>query len=47
MVYFLTCSLAGNQIFMLAAVMAHNLNGELQMLSANPVRNTTEERAPL
>jgi len=45
--YVPTRTRAGNQTFMLAAVMAHNLNRELQMLSTAPVRNTTEKRAPL
>jgi hypothetical protein len=38
---------AGNQVYLLAAVLAHNLNRELQMLCYAQERNTTERRAPL
>ena len=38
---------AGNQVYLLAAVLAHNLNRELQMLCYEQERNTTEKRAPL
>ncbi|MBO0696413.1 MAG: IS1380 family transposase, partial [Verrucomicrobia bacterium] len=38
--------LAANQTWLFAAVMAHNLNRELQMSTQNPVRETTEQRAP-
>lgn len=38
---------AGNQIFVLAAMLAHNLNREMQMMAGAPPRNTTERRAPL
>ena len=38
---------AGNQVFVLAAMLAHNLNREMQMLVHTPERNTTERRAPL
>jgi hypothetical protein len=37
----------GNQIFVLSAMLAHNLNREMQMLSDTQQRNTTEKRAPL
>jgi hypothetical protein len=38
---------AGNRVFVLAAMLAHNLNREMQMMAAEPQRNTTERRAPL
>ena len=38
---------AGNQTFLLPAVLAHNLNREMQMLGHEKERNTTEKRAPL
>ena len=38
---------AGNQVYLLAAVLAHNLNREMQMLCYEQERNTTEKRAPL
>ena len=38
---------AGNQVYLLSAVLAHNLNREMQMLCYEPERNTTEKRAPL
>ena len=40
-------SLAGNQTYMLATVLAHNLNRELQMEVQPRSRKTTEKRAPL
>ena len=40
-------SLAGNQTYMLATVLAHNLNRELQMEVRPRSRRTTEKRAPL
>lgn len=36
-----------NQLFLFAAMMAHNLNRELQMSTAEKYRNTTEKRSPL
>jgi len=39
--------LYGNQMYMLAAIMAHNLNRELQMTVKQRERGTTEKRAPL
>jgi len=39
--------LLGNQLYMLAAVLSHNLNRELQMEAKAPDRSTTEKRAPL
>ncbi len=38
---------AGNQAFVLAAMLAHNLNREMQMIAGTPSRHTTEKRAPL
>jgi hypothetical protein len=40
-------TLAGNQLYLLAAVLAHNLNRELQMTAEPPERTTTPTRAPL
>lgn len=39
--------LAANQTWLLASLMAHNLNRELQMATAERERATTEKRAPL
>jgi hypothetical protein len=39
--------LLGNQLYLLAAVLSHNLNRELQMVARVPDRGTTEKRAPL
>jgi len=38
---------AGNQIYLLAGVLAHNLNRDMQMRCHEPDRSTTEKRAPL
>ena len=38
---------AGNQVYLFSAVLAHNLNREMQMLCYEQERNTTEKRAPL
>ncbi|MEN8133881.1 MAG: IS1380 family transposase [Pseudomonadota bacterium] len=38
---------AGNQVYLLSAVLAHNLNREMQMLCYEQERNTTEKRTPL
>jgi len=38
---------ASNQVYLLSAVLAHNLNREMQMLCYGQERNTTEKRAPL
>jgi Transposase DDE domain group 1 len=38
--------LAANQTWLFAAIMAHNLNRELQMSTQAPVRDTTEQRSP-
>ncbi len=45
--YVPTQTLAGNQIFMLSAVLAHNLNRELQMMACSRTRTTTPRRPPL
>ena len=42
-----TKRLAGNRIYMLAAVLAHNLTRELQMASRPPQRGTSPKRAAL
>ena len=39
--------LLGNQIYLLSAVLAHNLTRSLQMETNPPQRNTTEKRSPL
>jgi hypothetical protein len=38
---------AGNQVFVLSAMLAHNLNREMQMMTDEQQRKTTEKRAPL
>ena len=45
--YVLTRRKAGNQVYLLSAVLAHNLNRELQMLCYEQDRHTTEKRAPV
>jgi DDE family transposase len=45
--YIPTRTLYGNQTYLLAAVLAHNLNRELQMQVSEPQRMTTEKRAAL
>jgi len=40
-------TLVGNQLYILAAILAHNLTRELQMAATPPQRPTTEKRAPL
>lgn len=40
-------TLAGNQTYLLCAILAHNLARELQMIAEPPHRHTTEKRAPL
>lgn len=45
--YVPTKTLAGNQIFLLSAVLAHNLNRDLQMTTREPSRETTPQRSPL
>ena len=45
--YVPTRNQAGNQVFMISAMMAHNLNREMQMQCNAKSRLTTEKRAPL
>jgi hypothetical protein len=45
--YVPTRTKAGNQVYLLSAVLAHNLNREMQMHCYVQQRNTTEKRAPL
>lgn len=45
--YVPTKTLAGNQVFLLSAVLAHNLNRDLQMTTYEPSRETTPQRSPL
>jgi hypothetical protein len=45
--YVPTRTLAGNQLYTLAAILAYNLNHELQMTVERPDRTTTPSRAPL
>jgi hypothetical protein len=40
-------TLVGNQAYLLAAILAHNLNRELQMQRRPPQRQTTQKRPPL
>lgn len=40
-------TLVGNQAYLLAAILAHNLNRELQMQRRSPQRRTTQKRPPL
>ena len=45
--YFPTRKKAGNQVYLLSAVLAHNLNREMQMLCQEQARHTTEKRIRL
>ena len=45
--YIAVRGLLGNQLFMMAAVLSHNLNRELQMATRVPERGTSEKRTPL
>jgi len=38
---------AGNKIYLICAILAHNLGRELQMAASEPQRGTTEKRSPL
>jgi hypothetical protein len=40
-------TLAGNQLYLLCSILAHNLARELQMIADPPLRHTTEKRSPL
>src|SRR3990172_4647592 len=46
MEYIAVRHLYGNQIYMMAAILAHNLNRELQMATTPTARGTTVKRAP-
>ncbi len=39
--------LYGNQLYLMASVLAHNFTKELQMIAVSPSRGTTEKRSPL
>lgn len=43
--YIPTRRLIGNQIFMMSAILGHNLTRELQMIAEDPERGTTRKRA--
>jgi len=43
--YIPTRAKAGNQLYMMAGILAHNLTRELQMNASAPARGTTEKRA--
>jgi hypothetical protein len=45
--YIAVNKLSGNQFYMMAAILAHNLNRELQMITKDRDRGTTEKRSPL
>jgi hypothetical protein len=45
--YVPTRNRAGNQVYLISAMLAHNLNREMQMRSAQKERGTTERRMPL
>jgi Transposase DDE domain group 1 len=45
--YIAVRGLLGNQLFMMAAILSHNLNRELQMATRVPDRGTSEKRTPL
>lgn len=45
--YVPTNTLAGNQVYLLSAILAYNLNRELQMATQPQARTTTTQRAPL
>jgi hypothetical protein len=45
--YIPTRRLAGNQIYLIATMLAHNLTREMQMMAHAPQRGTTEKRASL
>ena len=45
--YVPTRKLAANQVYLLATLIAHNLNRAMQMRVNKPVRHTTEKRTPL
>jgi len=45
--YIPTRTLTGNQTYMLAAIMAHNLNREMQLAASDKKPRTTEKRGPV
>lgn len=45
--YIPTRTLVGNQLYLLAALLAYNLSRELQMIAQPPQRTTTASRSPL
>ncbi len=45
--YIAVRKLHGNQLYMMSAIMAHNLNREIQMMLKPKSRGTTEKRTPL
>ena len=45
--YVPTRTLVGNQVYLLASLIVHNINREMQMICSAPDRNTTEKRSPL
>lgn len=45
--YVPTRTLAGNKIWLMASLIVHNLNREMQMVCFDKKRNTTEKRSPL
>ena len=47
MAYVPTQTCLGNQVYLWAGIMAHNLAREVQMRVAQPARRTTEKRSPL
>lgn len=45
--YIPTRNLAGNQVYLMASLIVHNMNREMQMICTAPERNTTAKRSPL
>ncbi len=45
--YVPTRHVVGSRVYVLAAIVAHNLNRELQMIMHQPVHRTNEKRSPL
>lgn len=45
--YVPTRTLCGNQVYLVASLMAHNLTRELQMISKQPARALNDKRSPL
>ena len=38
---------ASNRVYVVSAILAHNLNRELQMIVRQPTRKTNDKRSPL